>query len=84
MLQEVGAGLLGEAIAAHRLPFEAACIEAGAGIRLNLKRHVGAASQECIGMKVKIDIDCTPEEARAFFGLPDLGPLHEQMTAMLG
>jgi len=27
-------------------------------------------------MKVTIDIDCTPEEARAFFGLPDLGPVH--------
>ncbi len=25
-------------------------------------------------MKVTIDIDCTPEEARAFLGLPDLGP----------
>jgi hypothetical protein len=44
---------------------------------------VGAASQECIGMKVKIDIDCTPEEARSFFGLPDLGPLNEQMTAIM-
>ena len=30
-------------------------------------------------MKVKVDIDCTPEEARAFFGLPDLGPLQKEM-----
>ena len=30
-------------------------------------------------MKVKIDIDCTPEEARTFFGLPDLGPLQQEM-----
>jgi len=28
-------------------------------------------------MKVHFEIDCTPEEARAFFGLPDLGPVHE-------
>lgn len=28
-------------------------------------------------MKISFDIDCTPEEARAFFGLPDLGPLHD-------
>lgn len=27
-------------------------------------------------MKVTFDIDCTPEEARAFFGLPDLAPVH--------
>ena len=27
-------------------------------------------------MKVTINIDCTPEEARAFFGLPDLAPVH--------
>lgn len=28
-------------------------------------------------MKVTVDIDCTPEEARRFLGLPDLGPVHE-------
>jgi hypothetical protein len=32
-------------------------------------------------MKVKIDIECTPAEARAFFGLPDVTPLNEQMVA---
>jgi hypothetical protein len=26
-------------------------------------------------MKVNIEIDCTPLEARQFFGLPDVGPL---------
>jgi hypothetical protein len=30
-------------------------------------------------MKFKVDIDCTPEEARAFFGLPDVRPLHEAL-----
>jgi len=28
-------------------------------------------------MKITIDIDCTPAEARSFLGLPDLGPLHD-------
>lgn len=28
-------------------------------------------------MKVTIDIDCTPEEARRFMGLPDLSPVHD-------
>jgi hypothetical protein len=28
-------------------------------------------------MKVVVDVDCTPEEARRFMGLPDLGPVHE-------
>lgn len=28
-------------------------------------------------MKIKLDIDCTPEEARAFFGLPDVAPMQE-------
>ncbi len=27
-------------------------------------------------MKISIDVDCTPEEARRLFGLPDLEPLH--------
>lgn len=34
-------------------------------------------------MKVKIEIDCTPQEARSFFGLPDLEPLHDAVTENL-
>jgi hypothetical protein len=26
-------------------------------------------------MKISIDVDCTPEEARAFLGLPDVTPM---------
>jgi hypothetical protein len=32
-------------------------------------------------MKIKIDIDCTPQEARAFFGLPDVKPIQEAVLA---
>lgn len=28
-------------------------------------------------MKIKIIVDCTPVEARAFLGLPDVSPLHD-------
>lgn len=28
-------------------------------------------------MKVTIDVDCTPEEARRFMGLPDVQPMQE-------
>lgn len=39
-------------------------------------------------MKVSVDIDCTPEEARRFMGLPDLTPVHEayveKMRALMG
>jgi len=28
-------------------------------------------------MKITVDVDCTPEEARRFMGLPDLTPVHE-------
>ena len=28
-------------------------------------------------MKVTVDIDCTPEEARRFMGLPDMAPVHD-------
>ncbi len=28
-------------------------------------------------MKVKFDIECTPEEARAFMGLPDVAPMQD-------
>lgn len=30
-------------------------------------------------MKISLDIDCTPEELRAFFGLPDVKPMQEQL-----
>lgn len=30
-------------------------------------------------MKVTIDVDCSPEEARRFFGLPDVAPLQQIM-----
>ncbi len=31
-------------------------------------------------MKVRIEIDCTPEEARAALGLPDVSGLNEQLV----
>ena len=30
-------------------------------------------------MKVHFDIDCTPEEARTFFGLPDVKPMQDAL-----
>ena len=30
-------------------------------------------------MKIHVEIDCTPEEARAFFGLPDVAPMQERL-----
>jgi hypothetical protein len=30
-------------------------------------------------MKIKFDIDCTPEELRSFFGLPDVKPMQEEL-----
>lgn len=30
-------------------------------------------------MKITVDVDCTPEEARAFLGLPDVRPMQEEL-----
>lgn len=30
-------------------------------------------------MKFKFDVECTPEEARAFIGLPNIAPMQERM-----
>ncbi len=39
-------------------------------------------------MKISVDVDCTPEEARRFLGFPDLSPVHEayvqRMTRFAG
>ncbi len=32
-------------------------------------------------MKINFDIECTPEEARTFLGLPDVKPMQEKMMA---
>jgi hypothetical protein len=30
-------------------------------------------------MKFSLDIDCTPDELRGFFGLPEIKPMQEQL-----
>ncbi|WP_420723254.1 DUF6489 family protein [Hwanghaeella sp. LZ110] len=30
-------------------------------------------------MKITVDIDCTPDEARKFLGLPDVAPMQEAL-----
>ena len=34
-------------------------------------------------MKIKIDLECSPHEARAFFGLPDVRPMQDAVLAKL-
>lgn len=34
-------------------------------------------------MKVNVEIECTPQEARAAMGLPDLTPVHDRYVQML-
>lgn len=34
-------------------------------------------------MKITVDIDCTPQEMRSFFGLPDLEPMQQAVMAEL-
>lgn len=34
-------------------------------------------------MKVTVDIECTPEEARRAVGLPDLSPVHDRYVQLL-
>ena len=34
-------------------------------------------------MKVTVNVECTPDEARAFMGLPDVKPLQAEMMKIL-
>ena len=34
-------------------------------------------------MKINVEVDCTPAEARAFMGLPDLTPVHDVYIKMM-
>ena len=34
-------------------------------------------------MKIHVDVDCTPEEARSFLGLPDVAPMQAALMSEL-
>lgn len=34
-------------------------------------------------MKISVDVECTPEEARRFMGLPDLSSVHEAYLSQM-
>jgi hypothetical protein len=43
------------------------------------------SERELLAMKMTIEVDCTPEEARRFMGLPDVSALNEHLvTEMKG
>ncbi len=35
-------------------------------------------------MKFTVNVECTPEEARRFMGLPDVTPINEQLVSEMG
>jgi hypothetical protein len=34
-------------------------------------------------VKINVEVDCTPEEARRAMGLPDLSPVHDRYVQMM-
>jgi hypothetical protein len=48
-----------------------------------LVRPLARANENGSEMKFSVDVDCTPEEARAFLGLPDVKPMQEQLMQEL-
>ena len=34
-------------------------------------------------MKINVEVECTPEEARRAMGLPDLSPVHERYIQLM-
>lgn len=34
-------------------------------------------------MKITVDVDCTPDEARSFLGLPDVKPMQDAMLKQI-
>src|SRR3546814_14839244 len=56
-------------------------------LRIHGRRY--AASARCAQaerrrMKINIEVDCTPEEARRVLGRPDLTPLQDKYVATMG
>lgn len=46
-----------------------------AGFTMPARRRKGH-----LPMKVTVNIECTPQEARTFLGMPDLEPVHQAMV----
>lgn len=40
-------------------------------------------SRELVELKIHVEVECTPEEARRVMGLPDFTPVHEKYIATL-
>jgi hypothetical protein len=38
---------------------------------------------ESASMKINVEVSCTPEEARAFFGLPDIKPMQDRIMGQI-
>jgi hypothetical protein len=47
--------------------------------RGHLTAILSPAGKGLLQMKATMNIDCTPEEARAFLGLPDVQPMQEHL-----
>jgi hypothetical protein len=56
-----------------------AALEAAPALRSNARQH--QAEGQSGAMKITIEVDCTPAEARAFMGLPDVEPLQAEVMA---
>ena len=64
-------------VAAKRIAWSVIVGSSLAMARSTLTRRIGGERRT---YEDYFDIDCTPAEARAFLGLPDLTPLHESIS----
>jgi hypothetical protein len=62
---------------------EKLCLEARRSHFTVLAPTVGRAANRNRIMKVTIEVDCTPEEARRFIGLPDVVPMQQVIIEKL-
>jgi hypothetical protein len=49
-----------------------------------MREFLGSARarlKRSLAMKINVEVDCTPEEARRAMGLPDLTPIHEKYVS---
>jgi hypothetical protein len=79
VLEQVGAGFAVEFVLGHK-------VVSGGGVAGNSQLlYLAVKSQghnPLFGdelMKITMNIECSPEEARRFLGLPDVSPMHEEL-----
>ena len=79
MLEQVGTGFAVEFVLGHKVFSDGGVAGNSQLLYLSVKSQGHNPLFEDELMKITMNIECSPEEARRFLGLPDVAPMQEEL-----